>query len=94
MALRLAQAWAAEGAPDAPRFDLIFIDPPYHREWLEKVLPLCARLLAERGIVYVESEAALDGEAAPAWMDDWEIVRADRAGLVFYHLLQRKSGQQ
>ena len=90
--IRLAQGWAERAGPEAPRFDLIFVDPPYRQEWLEKVLPLCARLLSENGIVYVEAEAALDGAGmAPAWMAEWEIVRADRAGMAFYHLLQRKS---
>jgi len=96
--LRLAQDWAerapADAASGAPRFDLIFIDPPYHQEWLQKVLPLCARLLSESGIVYVETEAALDDDPAATWMSEWEIVRADRAGMVFYHLLQCKHGQQ
>ena len=78
------------------QFDLIFLDPPYHQQWLAKMLPLCRRLLAAGGVVYVEAEAALvtptpgsgDDAAAPAWLDGWEVVRADRAGMVFYHLLQ------
>lgn len=74
------------------RFDLIFLDPPYHQDWLEKMLPECEGLLASGGLVYAESEQPLDGEAAPAWIEGWEVVRADRAGMVFYHLLQRKSG--
>ena len=78
------------------QFDLIFLDPPYHQQWLPKMLPLCRRLLAAGGVVYVESEAALvtpssegiDSEAEPAWLVGWDVVRAGRAGMVFYHLLQ------
>lgn len=81
------------------QFDLIFLDPPYHQAWLPKMLPLCRRLLAPGGIVYVESETALaaagdsivsstPGIASPAWLAGWDVVRADRAGMVFYHLLQ------
>ncbi|AON56488.1 16S rRNA (guanine(966)-N(2))-methyltransferase RsmD [Herbaspirillum seropedicae] len=73
-------------------FQLVFIDPPYHQGWLEKVLPACQQLLAPTGLVYAEAEFALDGADAPAWMQAWEVVRADKAGMVFYHLLQRKSG--
>ncbi len=73
------------------RFALIFLDPPYHMGWLEKLLPPCEDLLAPDGLIYAESEQALDGEAAPAWMQDWEVLRAGRAGMVFFHLLQRKS---
>lgn len=75
-------------------FALAFVDPPYHQGWLEKILPDCAQLLAPGGLLYVEAEFALDGDEAPVWMDGWEVVRADKAGMVFYHLLQRKSGAQ
>lgn len=95
-ALRLAQGWggrATDSAAPGARFDLIFVDPPYRQQWLEKVLPLCAPLLAENGLVYVEAEADLAADEAPPWLADWEIVRADRAGMVFYHLLQCKSAQ-
>ena len=74
------------------QFDLIFLDPPYHQDWMTRMLPLCRQLLAPGGIVYVEAELALDGDfhgaARPAWLEGWTVVRADRAGTVFYHLLQ------
>ncbi|MGS0740993.1 16S rRNA (guanine(966)-N(2))-methyltransferase RsmD [Glaciimonas sp. GG7] len=87
---------SAENVTEYARFNLIFLDPPYHQGWLAKTLPLCERLLTERGLVYVESERALgdagnaDEIVQPDWMADWEVVRADKAGIVFYHLLQRK----
>ncbi|MFL9926555.1 16S rRNA (guanine(966)-N(2))-methyltransferase RsmD [Herbaspirillum lusitanum] len=77
-----------------PGFQLIFVDPPYQQEWLPRILPLCAQLLAPAGLVYAEAEYPLDGEDAPAWMEDWQVLRADKAGMVFYHLLQRKSAPQ
>ena len=90
------------------QFDLIFLDPPYHQEWLPKMLPLCRRLLAAGGVLYVEAEAALvpplppqrkdraglDDAPAADWMAGWEVVRADRAGMVFYHLLQCGMGPE
>ncbi|MFZ1180472.1 MAG: 16S rRNA (guanine(966)-N(2))-methyltransferase RsmD [Herbaspirillum sp.] len=88
-ALALLRRWNAHA------FDLIFADPPYHQNWLAQIMPACERLLAERGLVYVESEQPLTGDDAPDWMASWKIVRADRAGLVFCHLLQPKnSGSQ
>lgn len=69
------------------QFDLIFLDPPYHQDWLARSLPLCASLLRAGGLVYVESEVPLS-DAAPEWLRGWQIVRADSAGMVFYHLLQ------
>lgn len=71
-------------------FDIIFLDPPYHQDWLAKILPHCAGLLQPDGLVYVEAEMPLDGLDA-AWLADWEIVRADKAGMVFYHLLQNRN---
>ncbi|AMO93540.1 RNA methyltransferase, RsmD family [Collimonas fungivorans] len=72
------------------RFDLIFLDPPYQQGWLEKVLPLCQGLLADQGLLYLESEFALQEDDLPAWLDGWQLLRADKAGIVFYHLLKRQ----
>lgn len=80
---------ASRAADTASRFELIFLDPPYHHDWLAKMLPLCARLLADGGLVYAESELALDGEMPLEWLAGWDVIRADKAGMVFYHLLQR-----
>lgn len=88
-ALVVAQAAAARGQ----KYDLIFLDPPYQQEFLERSLPLCGRLLKDGGLVYAESGAALawpEGET-PDWMAGWEVLRADKAGMVFYHLLKAKA---
>ena len=92
-ALAAAQHMAARGQ----QFDLIFLDPPYQQGWLERVLPVCERLLATGGLLYAESARSLDlddlppGEAVPDWLLPWQVVRADQAGMVFYQLLQRKT---
>ncbi|MEO5932969.1 MAG: 16S rRNA (guanine(966)-N(2))-methyltransferase RsmD [Duganella sp.] len=87
-ALAVAQSAAARGQ----KFDLIFLDPPYQQEFLERCLPQCTRILNEGGLVYAESGAALEfePEAAPDWMAQWEVIRADKAGMVFFHLLKRR----
>jgi 16S rRNA (guanine966-N2)-methyltransferase len=90
-ALSAAQAMAARIGSPAEGFGLIFLDPPYHQGWLQKILPVCERLLTAGGLVYAESEQPLVFETTPDWFADWEIVRADKAGMAFYHLLQRKS---
>lgn len=71
-------------------FDLVFADPPYHQDWLPKVLPLCEKLLSGKGLVYAESEIPLDDESLE-WLNGWEIVRSDKAGMVFFHLLLKKT---
>jgi 16S rRNA (guanine966-N2)-methyltransferase len=87
-ALVVAQSAAARGQ----KYDLIFLDPPYQQEFLERSLPLCVRLLKEGGLVYAESGAPLEWPAGetPDWMAGWEVIRADKAGMVFFHLLKRQ----
>lgn len=89
-ALSMAQGLLTRGSSPTSAFQLIFLDPPYHQEWLPRMLPVCAKLLAAGGLVYVESEQPFDAETLPEWLDAWEVVRADKAGMVFYHLLRRK----
>ena len=72
-------------------FNIIFLDPPYNQEWLPKLLPLIAAHLHAEGLVYVEAEYALDESqlnASAGFMDDWQIVKQNKAGNVFYHLLK------
>jgi 16S rRNA (guanine966-N2)-methyltransferase len=88
-ALAVARQLAAAGK----RFDLIFLDPPYHQDWLMKLLPVCAQLLVDGGLVYAEAEIPL-AEHAPEWMADWDVARADKAGMVNYHLLHCKTHPQ
>jgi 16S rRNA (guanine966-N2)-methyltransferase len=88
-AMAVAQGWQSTDNRDA-RFSLIFLDPPFRQEWLERIVPLCRRLLTDGGLVYAESEHSLAEGTLPEWMEGWEVVRADKAGTVFYHLLRRK----
>jgi 16S rRNA (guanine966-N2)-methyltransferase len=90
-ALSTAQGMATRAYSENTRFDVIFLDPPYHQDWLAKMLPLCERLLSDDGLVYAESELPLDVETPPDWLAAWNVVRADKAGMVFYHLLQHNS---
>jgi 16S rRNA (guanine(966)-N(2))-methyltransferase RsmD len=70
----------------AQKFDVIFLDPPFGQQWLDKVLPHVARHLAEGGLVYAEAEYAL------ADTDELEVVKHGKAGNVFYHLLKSRHG--
>ncbi len=88
-ALASAQQFALRGQ----HYQLVFLDPPYNQDLLARTLPLCAALLAEGGLVYAEAGAALpfapdNGGAVPDWLAPWELVRADKAGVVFFHLLK------
>lgn len=72
----------------ATKFNLIFLDPPYQLQLLPRLLPLCHSLLAEGGLVYAEAEQPFDAEPRPDWLAEWDIVRADKAGMVHYVLLR------
>jgi 16S rRNA (guanine(966)-N(2))-methyltransferase RsmD len=88
-----ALAVARDMATRGRRFDVIFLDPPYQQDFLERSLPLCADLLKDGGMVYAESGAPLpfadEGEGGqPDWLAGWQPVRADKAGMVCFHLLK------
>ena len=89
-----ALAFARDQQLRGQRFDLIFLDPPYQQDFLGQSLPLCKALLKEGGLVYAESGERLpfpeegDGQDLPEWLAPWELIRADKAGMVHFHLLK------
>ena len=66
-----------------PRFDVLFLDPPYKQGWLDQITPLLPKLLTDDGALYIECEHALDT------CGDWYTARSGRAGQVFFHLMQK-----
>ena len=64
------------------RFDLIFIDPPYNKGWLDKVSPLLPQWAAADARLYVEAEYEIDALGA------WRTVKCGQAGQVHFHLLE------
>ncbi len=71
-------------------FDLVFLDPPYHQDYLKKVLPLLfARkdLLKDRSLIYIESEKELPPELLPKTV---EIIKHKKAGMVHYFLVKQQ----
>lgn len=73
-------------AQNRKQFDVIFLDPPFDQQWLQKLLPLLAQHLAEGGVIYAESEKSLAGLA------DWQVIKHGKAGNVYYHLLKSGHG--
>lgn len=72
--------------PTMPRkFDLVFLDPPFHHNWL----PICwqwleqQQCLAADALVYLEAESELSTPPIPA---HWHLVKSKTAGQVGYHL--------
>ena len=77
-------------AANKQKFNLIFLDPPYHQQWLNKVLPMIAQHLHIDGLIYAEAEYAID--AVTEFAIDWQVVKYGKAGNVFYHLLKSRHG--
>jgi 16S rRNA (guanine966-N2)-methyltransferase len=67
---------------NADKYDVIFLDPPFQKDYLPGLLKILPERLNENGVVYVESGAAI--EAPPPW----RTVKSGKAGQVHYRLLQ------
>ena len=83
-----AQLVAQKLAENGEQFDVIFLDPPFHRDLLAAILPFCIALLRPDGYFYLEAEQALTSSDLPDDLKGWQVARCDRAGKVFFHLLQ------
>jgi 16S rRNA (guanine966-N2)-methyltransferase len=77
-ALEFATAAALDAAA---RFDLVFLDPPFHSTLLAQALPRLVPLLRPGARVYLESAAAF------AETGKWRVLRQGRAGQVHYTLV-------
>jgi 16S rRNA (guanine(966)-N(2))-methyltransferase RsmD len=69
---------------DNTRFDLIFLDPPFHQHWFPHLLDDVMPLLNTAGLVYAETESPM---VVP---ESYIALRQGRAGAVHYQLLQRR----
>lgn len=79
------------------RFNLIFLDPPFQENFLPVILPMCVKLLADEGLIYVESNEPLSDEKLDQMLPEGQkchICRENKAGQVYYHLLEMKASGQ
>ena len=67
---------------NATKFDVIFCDPPFHQGWIPRLLPQLKQHLSARGVLYLEAEFTL------AQPDGWQVIKHNKAGNVYYHLLK------
>ncbi len=78
----------AELPPLERPFDVVFLDPPYQSDLL---LPMCfylekSALLAPEAWIYLEAAQAITAAELPP---GWRLLKAQRAGEVYYHLARR-----
>jgi 16S rRNA (guanine966-N2)-methyltransferase len=64
------------------QYDIIFCDPPYNKGWLDKLLPILNQHLSRDGVLYVEAEYSIESS------EHWDVLKQNKAGNVFYHLLK------
>ncbi len=78
-----ALRWLASGA--APRFDIVFVDPPFATDLLDASLVALLPWLAPEALVYVESAR----DQVPVVAQDWHLHREGATREVRYALYRR-----
>ncbi|CAH1386299.1 putative 16S rRNA (guanine(966)-N(2))-methyltransferase [Candidatus Nitrotoga sp. M5] len=66
-------------------FDVIFLDPPFQSDYLQKLLPLLTDKLTQDGLVFVESGQIFEPDQT------WQVVRHAKSSTVHYQLLRCES---
>jgi 16S rRNA (guanine(966)-N(2))-methyltransferase RsmD len=80
-----SRAWLRR-APQ-PRFDLIFLDPPYALRWGDELRAAAVAHLRPGGWIYQEDDRPVDADKLAA--EGWQVWRSSRAGQVHFQLLRR-----
>ncbi|AEF56430.1 16S rRNA (guanine(966)-N(2))-methyltransferase RsmD [Marinomonas posidonica] len=74
------------GQPANQAFDIVFLDPPFRKGWLEKIIPLLEQgWLAKRALVYIEMEKETP---LPLLPEHWQLSKEKVAGQLVYRLFE------
>ncbi|MGB1199632.1 MAG: 16S rRNA (guanine(966)-N(2))-methyltransferase RsmD [Thalassotalea sp.] len=72
--------------PTAEQYDIVFIDPPFHKGLAEQALALVNNgWLNKNALIYVEVES---NASTPSLPDDWLLLKEKVSGQVAYRLYQ------
>lgn len=73
---------------ETKKYDLVFLDPPYHLDFMQKVIPLLENndWLEDNAKMYLEIEKR---QSLPELPDNWKQLKEKTAGEVNYFLFQR-----
>ncbi len=76
------------------RFDLVFVDPPYNKGWVQKILVKLEKnpILAESG--WLVAEHSMHDDIAIAVSDGYEIFRRQQYGETVLTFIRRKMPSQ
>ena len=67
------------------KFDLIFLDPPFKKGWIQRLEPFLSGVANEDAVVYIEAEHEIGA------LGEWRAVRHGKAGEVHYQLMRREA---
>ncbi|MBS1175460.1 MAG: rsmD [Burkholderiaceae bacterium] len=85
-ALKILHGYAQAGHS----FDLVFLDPPFGKGWLDKTLPLVSPLCHTDSLLYVEVEKGANSDTLGALTQQgWERLREGTTQQVYYSLWRR-----
>ncbi len=83
-----ALKWLRQQPADA-RFDLVFLDPPFHQNLLEKCCEALdmSGIMQPKSLIYIESETTLKPLPVP---QHWQCLKQKNSGQVASYLYQRQ----
>ncbi len=71
----------------ADRYDIAFLDPPYHHGLVEAVLPGVAKLMRENSIIVCETQA---DEKLPESVENFTLRKTYRYGRILVHVYKNE----
>lgn len=73
----------------AKPMDVIFLDPPFRKGWLEKIIPLLeSGWLTPNALIYIEMEK---DSPLPEYPIHWQLYKEKQAGQLIYRLFRADS---
>lgn len=69
------------------KYDLVFLDPPFGKDFLPKTLSALIPHLNEDALVYVEQETT---STPPDYTDHWKILKSKKTSQFYYQLITLK----
>jgi 16S rRNA (guanine966-N2)-methyltransferase len=81
--------WLAAQTNECQSVDLVFLDPPFRKGFLDEAISLLAesQILKDRSLIYLEREKEGQAPDIPA---SWVLLKEKVAGQVCYQLYQRQ----
>ncbi len=67
------------------KFDLVFLDPPFDKGFLPKILENLAAHLSHDAMIYVEQEVS---ETEPSYSKQWQLLKSKKTSRFVYQLLR------